>query len=46
MTQIPLDAGAKVLLMTVPECAVISESLDAKRDALNRLIMEDSRDWV
>ncbi|TVY48986.1 hypothetical protein LOCC1_G000783 [Lachnellula occidentalis] len=33
--RIPLDHGARVVVMTVPECAVKSEKLDAKRDALN-----------
>lgn len=46
LTQIPLDAGARVLLMTVPECAVKSLSLDRKRDELNNLVKADKRKGV
>ncbi|TVY86723.1 hypothetical protein LAWI1_G006822, partial [Lachnellula willkommii] len=30
--RMPLDHGARVVVMTVPECAVVSEKLDARRD--------------
>ncbi|TVY35972.1 hypothetical protein LSUB1_G005602 [Lachnellula subtilissima] len=36
--QMPLDHGARVVVMTVPECGVKSEKLDAKRDELNGFI--------
>jgi hypothetical protein len=36
---IPLSHGAKVLAMTIPECAAVSERLDKKRDELNALIL-------
>ena len=38
--------GAKILLLTVPECAVKSESLDRKRGVLNGLIQGDERGGV
>ena len=40
MTSLPLENGARVLLMTVPECHVRIKSLDSKRDELNGLIRE------
>jgi hypothetical protein len=40
ITSLPLENGARVLLMTVPECAVRSKSLDSKRDELNGMIRE------
>lgn len=46
ITSIPLSHGSKVLLMTVPECAVKSKKLDAGRDKLNEAIREDGRDGV
>lgn len=38
----PLDNGARVLVMTIPECGVVSKKLDARRDEVNGLI----RGWV
>ncbi|KAF4626033.1 hypothetical protein G7Y89_g12134 [Cudoniella acicularis] len=35
---VPLSRGARVLLMTVPECKVKRESLDTRRNELNGLI--------
>jgi lysophospholipase L1-like esterase len=35
-----------VLLLTVPECAVKSPGLDAKRAELNALIMGDKREGI
>lgn len=46
VTGIPLERGAKVLLMTVPECEARIETLDAERDALNALIKGDKREGV
>jgi len=43
---IALENGAKVLLMTIPECGVRSEELDRERDELNSLILNDGRDGV
>jgi hypothetical protein len=43
ITSLPLENGARVLLMTVPECGVRSERLDRKRDELNGFIKEDGR---
>jgi hypothetical protein len=40
ITSLPLENGAKVLLMTVPECGVKRKSLDQKRDELNGFIKE------
>ncbi|KAJ5149236.1 hypothetical protein N7448_000814 [Penicillium atrosanguineum] len=37
---VALSSGAKILAMTVPECAVKSDSLDMNRDALNSRILE------
>ena len=45
-TSIPLEAGAKVLLLTVPECAAKNKGLDRRRMELNQLIWEDERDGV
>lgn len=36
--RMPLDHGARVVVMTVPECGVKSEKLDARRDELNGFI--------
>jgi hypothetical protein len=46
ITSIPLKNGAKLLMMTVPECRVKSDSLDAKRNDLNSRIKNDSREGV
>lgn len=46
VSDIPLENGAKVLMCTVPECGVKSESLDKKRDSLNTFIKSDMRDEV
>jgi hypothetical protein len=46
ITQIPLDAGTRVLFMTIPECATKNAGLDTRRDALNKLITEDKRENV
>ena len=46
ITAIALLHGSRVLLMTVPECAVKSENLDKKRDELNACIKEDRREGV
>jgi hypothetical protein len=40
ITSLPLENGVRVLLMTVPECAVRSKSLDSRRDELNGMIRE------
>jgi hypothetical protein len=36
---VALSTSAKVLALTIPECAVKSESLDTRRDMLNSLIL-------
>jgi len=41
---IPLENGAKILLCTVPECAVRHHLLDKNRDELNTLIRESSQE--
>jgi hypothetical protein len=46
ITDIPLSQGAKVLLLTVPECAVKIKSLNERREELNQLIWDDSRENV
>jgi lysophospholipase L1-like esterase len=46
ITGIPLRDGAKLLLMTVPECGVRREGLDRRRDELNGLIRGDAREGV
>lgn len=46
VSDVALENGAKVLLCTVPECGVKSESLDRKRDELNAFIRSDMRDDV
>lgn len=46
ISDIPLSKGAKVLLFTIPETAYKSPSFDARRNDLNRMIKEDSRDDV
>ncbi|KAG4427229.1 hypothetical protein IFR05_017288 [Cadophora sp. M221] len=46
ITAFPLETGAKVLMLTVPECGVKSEKLDERRNALNTLIKEDAREGV
>jgi hypothetical protein len=37
---VALSSGARVLAMTVPECAVRSDNLDTNRDTLNSRILE------
>jgi len=46
ITDVALARGAKVLLLTVPECAAKIKSLDERRGELNQLIREDARDGV
>ncbi|PMD13280.1 SGNH hydrolase [Hyaloscypha hepaticicola] len=46
VTDIPLENGARVLMLTVPECAVKSASLDERREELNQALWEDERDGV
>ena len=46
ITDIPLKSGAKLLMITVPECGAKSDSLDAKRNDLNSRIKNDSREGV
>lgn len=46
ITNLPLATGARVLLMTVPECAAKSEKLDRRRDELNGLLKGDGRSGV
>ncbi|KAH7419702.1 SGNH hydrolase-type esterase domain-containing protein [Cadophora sp. MPI-SDFR-AT-0126] len=46
ITALPLETGAKVLLMTVPECGVKNKKLDERRNELNSLIKGDERDGV
>jgi len=43
ITAIPLKTGAKVLMLTVPECGVRSANLDERRNDLNALIKGDER---
>ncbi|KAG4416287.1 hypothetical protein IFR04_010568 [Cadophora malorum] len=43
ITAIPLKTGAKVLMLTVPECGVKSANLDERRNELNALIKGDER---
>jgi hypothetical protein len=45
-TEIPLENGARVLMLTVPECAAKIASLDERRKELNQAIWEDERDGV
>jgi len=44
VSQIALDNGAKVLMMTVPECTHRTAALDKKRTELNALIKDDTRE--
>jgi hypothetical protein len=44
ISQIALDNGAKVLMMTVPECEYREEALDNKRAELNTFIRGDTRE--
>lgn len=37
--KVALDSGAKILALTVPECAAINKRLDSARDELNALIL-------
>ncbi|KAL5320392.1 hypothetical protein ACEPPN_011193 [Leptodophora sp. 'Broadleaf-Isolate-01'] len=46
ITALPLETGAKVLMLTVPECGVKNEKLDNRRNELNKLIREDAREGV
>ncbi|PBP18403.1 asparagine amidase a [Diplocarpon rosae] len=46
ITDIPLATGARVLLLTVPECSAKSAKLDQVRGALNGLLKDDARDGV
>jgi len=46
ITSIPLRHQANVLMLTVPECGVENEKLDAKRNELNALIKGDDRDGM
>ncbi|KAK0108547.1 hypothetical protein ONS95_003347 [Cadophora gregata] len=46
ITALPLETGAQVLTLTVPECGVKSAKLDGRRGELNRLIKEDGRENV
>ena len=43
MTGLPLQHKSKVLLLTVPECAVVDDDLDRRRTELNSLILSDVR---
>ncbi|KAE9382177.1 SGNH hydrolase [Stipitochalara longipes BDJ] len=45
-TQIPLDNGARILTLTIPECAAKNKGLDKRRAELNQAIWEDERDGV
>ncbi|KAL2060197.1 hypothetical protein VTL71DRAFT_9592 [Oculimacula yallundae] len=46
ITAVPLDSGARVLLLTIPECAYKDEANDSRRDELNALIKGDGREGV
>lgn len=46
ITNLPLATGARVLLMTVPECGAKSEKLNQRRDTLNELLKGDGREGV
>ncbi|PVH72044.1 GDSL-like Lipase/Acylhydrolase [Cadophora sp. DSE1049] len=46
ITALPLETGAKVLMLTVPECGVKNAKLDERRDELNGLISGDGREGV
>ncbi|CAL3973261.1 unnamed protein product [Diplocarpon coronariae] len=46
ITDIPLATGARVLLLTVPECETKNEKLDRARGDLNGLLKSDARDGV
>lgn len=39
----PLEYGARILMMTIPECHAKSEALDERRDALNDMIKEEAK---
>ena len=45
-TQIPLDAGARILLLTVPECAAKNKGLDLRRMELNQALWGIEKDGV
>jgi lysophospholipase L1-like esterase len=40
---IPLSYGARILLITIPECAAKSTALDMKRNELNEMMKEEAR---
>ncbi len=40
---IPLSYGARILLITIPECAAKNEALDKKRNELNEMMKEEAR---
>jgi hypothetical protein len=46
VTDLPLAKGSKILLFTVPESGAVSASLDARRNKLNELIKNDTRENV
>ncbi len=46
ITARPLADGARVLLLTVPECGVRNEALDRERGELNGLLRADGREGV
>ncbi len=46
VTAVPLAQGARVLVMTVPECGANSARLNGKREALNEAIKSDEREGV
>ncbi|KAH7364741.1 SGNH hydrolase-type esterase domain-containing protein [Rhexocercosporidium sp. MPI-PUGE-AT-0058] len=46
ITAMPLETGARVLILTVPECGVKNEKLDGRRGELNALIKGDGREGV
>ncbi|KAI9053807.1 hypothetical protein LZ554_002755 [Drepanopeziza brunnea f. sp. 'monogermtubi'] len=46
ITDLPLSTGARVLLLTVPECSAKSEKLDRNRGELNELLKRDRREGV
>lgn len=46
VTSIPMARGAKVLLLTVPECSAKNSQLDRRRRELNEKIRGDDREGV
>ncbi|PBP19456.1 asparagine amidase a [Diplocarpon rosae] len=46
ITDLPLATGARVLLLTVPDCSAKSAKLDRVRGELNGLLKSDARDGV